>query len=740
MVALLALLAAGLCNASPIVRDAYGVPQILAPTWEEAFFHAGYAVAEDRLWQMEMNRRIGAGRLSELLGPEYLAADRETLRTAYTPEELDRQFQSLSSRSREAFESYAKGVNAYMEKAAREGTLPPGYQGTKPEPWTVRDSVAIAVRLFRLFGRGGAGELRNLAALTYLQTQPCRERALDVLDDLAWQNDPEAPTTVDPADDLPADKRPSFPKFSRADTEAQLAKLPKLNLLELLPALRLAERAEGASVAERLGLPSRTGSYAIVVAPKRSATGVPLLVAGPQMGFSRPSVVHEMSISAPGIAVAGMDVPGVPGVLVGHTLKLAWALTTSVADTEDVVFLEGSGPDAYRYGGSSRKLERLAFQLRPKGAAPETVVQERSHLGPILLSLRNGQARFALRSSFWMSELESYDTLIGLYNASSANEVLRLAPKATMGFNLLFATTSGDIGFAYLGRVPLRAERLDPRLPTPGSPDTEWRGVLPFDRMPQVVNPASGLLTNWNNKPAAWWPNLDTPVWGRVDRVDLIREALGRDKLSLWDLEAALWTIARRSEVYARRQPLWRAALVGFSGSPLEADAARYLTAFDGWMVEGNPAAAIFQAANDELVSLLLEPHVGSLLGSENLRRVAQPTFLQNALGGRTAYDYLAGRKRDDVLREAFQRAVAKLSTQAGNDPALWRYTPGAIRSTEPAVPYGNRGTFLQIVELRPLPRGRTVAPPGVAESGPHSNDQTPLAEGWRYKPIAIRP
>lgn len=740
MVALLALAVLGASIASPIVRDGYGVPHILAPTWEEAFFHAGYAVAEDRLWQMELSRRLAQGKMAELLGPEYAKADRETLLTAYTPEELDAQFQALSSRAKAAFENYAKGVNAYLDKAAAEGGLPPQFGGRKPEPWTVRDSVAIAVRLFRLFGRGGAGELRNLAALAYLQTQPCKDKALDVMDDLAWQNDPEAPTTVDPADDLPADRRPTFPRFTRADTLAHLAKLPKLNLLELLPALQIAERAESTAVAERHGLPSRTGSYAIVVGPKRSATGWPLLVSGPQMGFSKPSVVHEMSISAPGIAVAGMDVPGVPGVLVGHTQRLAWALTTSVADTEDVVCLEGQGQDAYRYGASSRKLTVLPLPLRVRGAPTETVRQIRTHLGPVILTARNGQWRFALRSSFWMRELESYDTLVGLYNAASPNDVAKLGPKASMGFNLFYATAQGDIGFAYLGRVPLRTDGLDPRFPTPGEPEYDWKGILPFDRMPQVVNPGKGLLTNWNNKPATWWPNLDTPVWGRIDRVDLIRAALDREKLTVADLEQALWTIARRSEVFQRRQPMWRAALADFAGSPTEMDAARYLLAFDGWMIEGSPGAAIFQAANDELVSALLEPHLGTMLGAENLRRVAQPTFLQNALNGRTTYDFLAGRKREEVLREAFRRAVAKLAETRGNDPSLWRFEPGTIRSTDPPVPYGNRGTFIQIVELRPMPRARTVLPPGVAESGPHANDQTPLAEGWRYKPISIRP
>ncbi|MEJ5170003.1 MAG: penicillin acylase family protein, partial [Fimbriimonadales bacterium] len=611
MVALIAMAILGVSAASPIERDRFGVPHILAPTWEEAFFHAGYAVAEDRLWQMELSRRLAQGRMAELLGPEYAAADRETLRTAYTPEELDAQFQALSSRARSAFEQYAKGVNAFIEKAATDGTLPPEFGGRRPEPWTVRDSVAITVRLLRLFGRGGAGELRNLAALAYLRTQPCKDKALDVLDDLAWQNDPDAPTTVDPADDFPADRRPTFPKFTRADTQAHLSKLPELSLLELLPALSLAERTEATRVAERLGLPSRTGSYAVVVAPGRSATGWPMLVAGPQMGFSKPSVVHEMSISAPGIAVAGMDVPGVPGVLLGHTQRLAWALTTSVADTEDVVCLEGQATDAYRYGPSSRKLTFLSFPLRVRGAQAETVQQVRTHFGPVILSPRNGQWRFALRSSFWMRELESYDTLIGLYNAASPSDVAKLGPKASMGFNLFFATTQGDIGFAYLGRVPLRADGLDPRFPTPGDPQYDWKGVIPFDRMPQVTNPSKGLLTNWNNKPAQWWPNLDTPVWGRIDRVDLLRAALEREKLTTTDLEQALWTIARRSEVYHRRQPMWRAALTDFAGSAVEQDAARYLASFDGWMVEGSPSATIFQAANDELVSVLDHPPPG---------------------------------------------------------------------------------------------------------------------------------
>jgi penicillin amidase len=729
---------------SPIERDAYGVPNVYASTWEDGFYYAGYAVAQDRLWQMESSRRIARGHMAEVFGPAYAPSDRETLTTGYTDEELQQQFDGMGAHSRGALTQYAKGVNAYIADAEKSGKLPPGYaeHGFTPAPWSVLDSVAITIRLFHLFGRGGEGGLRNLAALGYLQTQACKDKVMDVIDDFAWQNDPVSPTTVAEGDDPLAQTHPKFPRFTREGTLKQLAALPKLNLFELLPAIQLARKAETKRVAQAANVPFRTGSYAIAVSKGRSATGTPLLLSGPQMGFTTPSIAHEMSISAPGVSVAGMDVPGIPGVLIGYTPRIAWGLTSGIADTEDTFCFKADGADGYLYGTEHKKLETIQRTLKVKGAPDQTVTQTRTMWGPVILSTKSGGGYyFATRATYWMKEMHAYGVLMKLYEASDPKDVFAFAGRSPVSFNILFATTKGDIGYAYMGSVPLRAEGMDPRFPAIASPATDWQGIIPFDSMPHAVNPAGGLFYNWNNKPATWWPNLDTPVWGRIHEVETLAAALDKPKLGVPDLEAAAWRIARLDYTAPHFVPLFASALAAEKLDGIEADAAAYLKAYDGRAVDGSSGATIFDAAMDQVRLQLIGKWTGNFMSPDIFRVVAQPSLLLNALEGKTAYDYLQGRKKEEVLVSAFKAAVADLKTKRGADPALWRYSaPGISVPGEAPIPYSNRGAYIQIVEVRTVPRGRNVLPPGVAESGPHSLDQVPLARAWLYKPMHIRP
>jgi penicillin G amidase len=182
-------LALALLQTGPIVvRDDYGVPMVRAAGWDDAFRGLGRAVAEDRLWQMETSRRTASGRMAEIVGPAGLPADQETRQSGYTQAELQGMFDALPDNARAAFTAYAEGVNDTIRARTQAGTLPKGYaeSGLAPEPWSVLDSCAIGVMMGRLFGTGGAGELRNLALATYLQSQPCKPRFLDVFDDLGW--------------------------------------------------------------------------------------------------------------------------------------------------------------------------------------------------------------------------------------------------------------------------------------------------------------------------------------------------------------------------------------------------------------------------------------------------------------------------------------------------------------------------------------------------------------------------
>jgi penicillin G amidase len=737
------MLAAVLClslavQAPPVERDSFGVPHILAPNLDQAFFHAGRAVAEDRMWQMENSRRLARGRMAEAFGASMADSDREVLRTGYTDVELQAQLDKLSEPLRAAFRAYARGVNAYLDDAQRKDELPEGYErnGFLPEPWTELDSAAIAVRLFQLFGRGGAGEVRNLALMTYLGTQPVKEKTLDVLDDFLWLDDPRSPTTVR-SEDEGADGF-SFALPSRSETQAHLQTLPKFNLFELLPGLRLLEQQESDMLAEWAGTPFRAGSYAAVVGKSRSATGHPILLGAPQMGFTDPAIIHEMSISCPEYAASGMDVPGVPGIAIGHTKRLAWTLTSGVADTDDVfVFLDQGS--TYAYGSESKPYEILIRPLKVKGEADQRVEQKRTMWGPVVVSSPTAKAVMARRSSYRMRELESLESMFGLAQAGTVAEVHRAADKATMSFNLFFALASGEIGYRYLGLVPIRAKGLDPRFPAVASPKTDWQGFVPPGKMPRVINPQSGLITNWNNKPARWWPNSDTPAWGRIFRVEELNRAIPDGKLNAQDLEFAAWTIARYEPTTPHFMPHFRKALAGASPKGLAAQARPYLLAFDGRLFEDSISASLYLATLTALREELFARHVGTLLTPDTFRLAIQPSLILSALEGQTKFDYLSGRSAEDTVRAAFQKAVDRLKNR-GESPSAWGYRPSTMAySGEPPVPYNDRGSYIQVVELGPALRGRSVLPPGVAESGPHSRDQVPLARGWTFKPMRLR-
>lgn len=736
MVSALALALALQAPAPSLNRDSYGVPHIQASTWADAFYQEGYATAEDRLWQMERSRRVAEGRMAEVFGPQFVNGDKETLTVSYTDADLDAQYEHLEPAVREAVDSYVRGVNAYIDQAKAAGTLPAGYKenGFEPAGWTKEDSLAIAVLLFQQFGRFGAGELRSMALLAYLEGQPVKARRLDVLDDLVWQNDPKAIPTVSPQDD-PVKTRPViFQPFDRATTERHVALLPKLSLFELLPGLRLAEKEESRKVAMISSAPFKAGSYALVVGAKRSATGHPMLLSGPQMGFTIPSIVHEVALHAPGLDVQGMGVPGVPGVFVGTTPYVAWGLTSGVADTDDVFFYKTTGEDGYLYGTAPQKFQRIERTIHVKGGADQTVVQLRTAQGPVVIQSKSASVVFVRRPASYMSELDSVNSVFDLYGAKTADQAEAAMSTATMNFNFFYATSDGDAGYRYVGRVPIRAAGIDPRFPTPGAPEFDWKGMVPYAQMPHVRNPKSGIIANWNNKPAAWWPNGDSPVWGRVFRNAEVLAAANKPSLTPRDVEMVPWTIARRSESYRALAPFFHRAISG-DNEFLKAQA----RAYEGWWIQGSPASRLYSSWVTALREEIFLKSTGNFLDPQLFALAAGPTVMLAALEKRTKVDYLQGRSADEVAKAAWTKAVARL----GDDVSSWNMEGDVIPLPgQPGIPYNNRGTYIQILQMGPWGAfGRNVLPPGEAETGPHAFDQVSLATAWLYKAMEpLRP
>lgn len=714
-----------------VERDSFGVAKITSPTFEEAMFLFGKTVAEDRLWQMENSRRVARGRSAELLGNAAIQADKDTLLTGYTDAEYQQMFDALPVKVQTAFTEYAKGVNETIRLRREAGTLPEGYSqnGIQPEAWTETDSMAIQVMLSRRFGTGGAGELRNLALYLYLKTQSVKDKVLDVIDDFAWQNDPDSIPTALPSDDPLAKTHPTFPSATRAQTQVQLDALPKVGLLELVPAIRAANGDDSRLIAEKVAAPFETGSYCVVVSPKRSADGRPLLMTAPQMGHSNPSIIHEIAIDAPGLQVAGIDVPGIPAVVIGNTPNLAWGLTTGVADIADIVYATRLSEDKVSYGTGSRALTKVTHSIKVKGRDPVNLEVLRTDDGPVIFESRANKAVFSQRMSYWKRELQSWAGLFDLYTAKSANEVERSVSGIAMNMNFFYATTGGETGWRYLGHMPIRAAGLDPRFPVPSKPETDWKGVLPFDQMPHLRDTKSGLIANWNNKPASWWPNLDTPVWGALFRNEVLLASLGQPKLTLFDLERAAWDIARK-------ETDTNSAFRSLLQTETSMEPGKTIAGFDGWVVQGSAGATLYREAVRELRRELFLKHTGNFTQDSLFERVAQPSVMLKALRGKTKYDYLGGRKPAEVAAAALKKAWTSLTKQYGDDSAAWPNTVGMFGPAGNTVAYPNRGTYIQLTSLGKVPTARSVASPGVAETGPFADNQVTLARQWMFKPM----
>lgn len=704
-----------LANSAVLTRDEYGVPVVRAKSVDEAMQWAGYATAQDRMWQMEMSRRTAQSQLAEVFGEKSYAADQQQFQQFYNQEELKQQFERLPKNIQGWFRAYAKGVNQFIQ----EGNLPKQYaeNGLKPRPWTEIDSAAITIQLVQIFGRGGAGELRNLALFKYLEAQSkIGKRALDVFDDLVWENDPSAIPTCYAEDDKV--KPPTFPKLNPVQTLKHLTQIPELSMFELLPGARVVSLERSTETRESLKVPYKSGSYCVVLSPSITKSRSPMLLSGPQMGFTIPSIVHEISLHAPGLDVAGMTVPGVPGVMVGATPNAAWGLTTGVADTEDI-YVSVVKNGSYLIDGVEKPIRTVRQEVKVKGAEPKFVARQETEFGPLVYTVPNKFVGFSRARVYAGRELQSYEAVSGLWGVKSKADFEKSVRRATMNFNCFVALKSGDIGWRYLGEVPVRASEYDPRFPLPSKAAAKWKGVIPFNQMPTVWNPKRGWIANWNNKPVDWWPNLDTPAWGPAFRVGVITDQMNKTKWTRGDLESLVMHIGQTN-------PTWRYL------KPISAIGP--LAGYNGALLAGEIEPALYNRFVQELRSELLMPITGNFASADNFALVAQPELVLKALRGESKFDYLAGRDAKEIASKAMEKAVRGLNG-APYKPSL---IPVPAEAGEP-INFRDRGTYLQIVELGKETMGANVVTPGVAETGPHSFDQAKLSRSWSYKPMVVK-
>jgi penicillin amidase len=731
-----------------ILRDQYGVPHIFAPSEQSVYWADGYAIAEDRLAQMEKFRRAARGELAELVGPRALASDEETRREAYTDAEREEILRGLDPRVTASLQAYADGVNAFLGE--RGSDLPPELLklGVKIRPWKAIDSLAIVEMMARRFGAEGGGELRNMMVLSFLKDR-FKDAAPRIFDDLLWRNDPNAPATI---------PRNESPRPAEAFSHAGRPLMPSISVGPSRPfsleaarrALERARRSEVLRVAAALKLPTTWGSYAILVSGKRASGGVPILVGGPQMGFATPQIACEVHLAAPDLDVIGMSFAGIPGVLIGHNPHLAWTTTTGDADEEDIFVetLNPANPEQYSFNGRWRSVEKRTETIAVRGSEAVQFEVFRTVHGPVLEWDREHHLAYAKQMAYWKQEDRVLEAVYRFNRVGTAREFGTAVARIATSHNWFCATQGGDIGFWYSGHQPIRASDVDTRLPTPGTGEYEWHGFLPFSRMPQIVNPRQGFLANWNSKPAVWWDHGDSPAWGEIFRDRRISERLAEKQvLTVEDVKSILPDIGLNDPAAAPlKTPLLRAA----RRHPAELDrldraAVVELAAWDNHASEGSIGKTVFDAYLSALRTSIFGDAFAGFPDPNLLQMALPPTLLLHALQGKSASvplsrDYLKGRSPDAVMLSALKTAVAGLVTSRGPQMNAWRYSQGQIALDPlPGLPKSSRGTYIQIVQLsRPSIIDESILPPGQSEdpASPHFSDQRELAGWWLYKPL----
>lgn len=707
-----------------IRRDRFGVPDIHGTSDQNAWWGAGYAIAQDRLFQLDLFRRSTEGHLAEILGKSYIPSDVEARRDYYTTAELDRMYGALPVFLRRRILAYRDGINAWIRHVTVDAADLPGEfpaTGDLPiRPWTKEDTLAIGVVLARTIPTGDGDELTNVRAL--------RELGPTGFAHLIPLRVPGQVTTIPRSEGA----FPSQPGRTAAQEASGYRRSRRFVAHLPLPAVSAAahsSRSLPATLIDHLG-----GSYMFAV--HRSGGRRAYLFNGPELGFTVPEELVELEVHAPGLAVRGVTAPGVPIVGIGHNAHVAWGLTSGLSDTNDLYAdrtLPGR-PEAYRFRGRVRHMscrdERFVYRSPPTdvlgGSLPGAGIERRRLCrdvhGPV--QERVGNVAYARRYATFEREIPTIVGLAAVNRARNIHEVDRAVAKVTWDENLMAVDDRGHIGFWHPGLLPLRPRRYDERLPYPGDGSAEWRGFLPVGQRPHVIDPRQGWLSNWNNVPSAGWTSGDggadhQRLDGRYHRDGwLARLVSGLVRSPSYDASRGA---VRRAGTIAQQRPLaaapLRRALQGARRGSHAATVLRTILAWSGSYTRTdshgtvNPGVATFQA-----FELAAERRALRNVGGGHAPGPAT-VALAGAVSNSHMFDASLGeafalRTLSPVgYRAAATHAYDVLAQRFGTrDPSRWREPrrqyPVAAQGagSPPKLPFFDRGTWEQLVELTAVP------------------------------------
>lgn len=649
----------GLRHPVTVLRDRWGVPHIFAETQDDLFLAQGFVAAQDRLWQLEIWRRTGEGRLAEIAGPEAVERDRFARLLRYRGD-LAAEYASYAPDAKRILEAFVRGVNAAI--AASRDRLPIEFQlaGVRPEPWTPE----VCLNRLAAFG------------MTINSSQEVLRAKLGT--DLGWQL----------ADELmPAEP----PRPLQAQPHAGLEGVDE-KILSLPRSTNVPLHFQAAA----------NGSNNWVVDGTLSATGRPLLANDPHRELSLPSLRYLVHLVAPGWNVIGAGEPALPGVAAGHNDRAAFGFTIAMIDQQDLYVEETNpaNPDEVRFQRRWEPMRVVRESIAVKGREPVAAELKFTRHGPVIHEDRERHRAYVLR---WVGSepgTAGYLASLSLDRARNWPDFRKALERWKVpSENLVYADVDGNIGWQVAGLTPVRKGWAG-LLPVPGAGEYEWQGFLPAAELPSAFNPARHFLATANNDilPPGYPHELGYD-WGDPTRALRIAEVLGA---------GGKFTVANFERLqYEEVSPVARALVKilgeARSASPELRPWVDRLEAWDGSVAKGSAAAALYEIWAAKLGPAVLKARVpekwlpivaGRLEQVIALLRDPKPEWF--------GQDPRAG--RDALLLQSLEAAIAEAKKRLGPDPAKWRW--GTLHTATFRHVLGTGPERQALFNLPPVERG----------------------------------
>lgn len=686
----------GLRTAVEVRRDRWGIPHIYAEHNEDLFCALGYVHAQDRLWQMELHRRIGHGRLAEIVGPAALDSDR-FIRTLGFSRLVQREVSLLDDETATLMTAYLHGVNACIDQTTHRLPLEFTILGIQPQPWELTDLLVWPKMMALTLSSNWMQELLQAQIVALVGV----ERAIAL--------------------------RPRYPEDGPLTVPADAHYTPDLGAA----ALQLA--SDAALFTGENETPQ--GSNAWVVSGQRTTSGRPLLANDPHLNLSLPNLWYQVHLEGGDFHVAGATIPATCGVIIGHNRRIAWGLTNARTDNQDLFIeqFDAADPLRYRWRDEWLTAEVVRETIHVKGQAEPTVIDVRiTHHGPIIdpvagalrgeptttdtttqaLALRwtaLDPSPTLTRAVFRLNRAQNWDEF------RAALQDWDVPPQ-----NVVYADIDGHIGYCLAGRLPIR-QQSDGSLPVPGwSGEYEWAGYIPFGELPSQLDPPAGALVTANHRIIDERYPTSAPIHGlwlnpyRAQRIQaLLDEHKQHDVRSFARIQGDVVSLPGKAlvEQVARLQ----------LEPGMEQRVRDLFVTWNGHLHPESVGGAIYEGLRyhllrivyQEISDLFQAPAASgsfSVLPANIYLECALPTVLARMASQPLDQpdEWLGqGRSWGGVLRAALGRTVAELTERLGDDPNRWQY--GRLHTLTLRHPLGSVPALTPLFNRGPWPIGGDI-------------------------------